>query len=313
MRSFGLITKSGTEINLTSSKIFFYAPEGLGYDVNLSYRRIGNEYVLESRELSQQTISGTIIFMGDDPYDQYYRFVHNTYKSGLILWYSPFGKKMQYWRDVVVSSITKTELNQSGFLECSIEFVASTPWYTRLYLQTRPANISNNYGWVWDTSTNPSNPELGFSKSSFPLQFRSSVDMRLVVNVETDMLSPCALCIRGSIIRPKWKHFVGQKLVAEGGVECNVSAHNFLIVDNRMHPNTMKIYGELKEGSSYTGLPDMDNVIRDAYADSDFETDRFIKLRRGRNTIEVYSADTPLTDNTAIIVAIDARIYHVSV
>lgn len=319
MRYFELVTDIGNTIHLTSDKIFFYEPEGLGYEADLQYRRTDYEWVLLDRKIKQQTIKGNLIFIGKNPYKQYMDFVNATYRSGLRLLYShtvpgetgytnatgglgePTGSGTFYWLDVTISSIKKTEYNLAGYLECPVEFIASSPWYTTLSLTTRPSRITANRGWIWETN------------STWPQQFRSTVDMTITVNMTSYIPSPCMLYIRGEIKKPKWKHFVGTKLVSEGGVDCNVSEHDFLVVDNRKHPYSIKIYNELTDSGSYTGFPNTDSLVRDAYADSDFETDRFITLRRGRNTIEVYSVDTPLTADSAIIIGMEARFYHVSV
>ena len=312
MRRFGLITSTGKEIDLTPdpnerNKIFFYQPDGLGYDENTSYRRVGQQWVLLDRYTGQGSISGTLIFMGTNPYRQFKNFVYDTYRDGLKLTYTVDEGDTVYKRNVIISSIGKTELNLGGYLECPITFLASTPWYTELTLTTKPVNMTANYGWIWDEHST-------WSSDKGSIRFRSTVDMNIVINMKTNIVSPCALLIRGPINHPRWRHYVGTKLYEDGGVNCDVGSHNFLVIDNRTNPYTMKIYGEVVgEDGTYQGRVDYDNLISNVYSKSDFASDRFIKLRRGSNTIEVYSIHTPLTPSTRVLIGLEANIYHVAV
>lgn len=310
MRRFGLITGSGKDIDITSEKIFFYQPEGLGYEENLSYTRVGRQYVLVDRYQEQGEISGNIIFMGKKPYSQFRTFVYDTYRSGLILTYTVDEGQTIYKRNVVISSIQKTELNLGGYLDCPITFKASTPWYLELAYNTVPTKLSGNLGWEWEENTTWAN---GTGPHAGSIPFRPTVDMNLEISVSSQMISPCALVIEGPINKPRWEHSIGSKIYADGGMQCNIANHEYLVVDSRTIPYSIKVYGEAQEDGAYIGKPDYDNLLRNVYANSDFSTDRFIQLRRGKNKIHVYSIDTPLTRQTAVTIGVEANIYYAAV
>ena len=307
MRRFGLITGSGKEIDITSDKIFFYQPDGLGYEENLSYRRIGHQYSLLDRYQEQGEISGNIIFMGKKPYSQFKTFVYDTYRSGLILTYTTDEGSTVYKRNVVISSLQKTELNLGGYLDCPITFKASTPWYLEVAYNSVPVRITGNNGWKWETNTTWAN---GTGPHAGSIPFKSTVDMEVEFSVSTQMISPCALVIEGPISKPRWEHVVGSKVYADGGMECNIANHEFLVVDSRSIPYSIKVYGEAIEDGVYIGKPDYDNVLRNVYSYSDFSTDRFIQLRRGRNKVRVYSL---LTLERSLTIGVEANIYHAAV
>lgn len=309
MRRFGLITGSGKEIDITSDKIFFYQPDGLGYEENLSYRRIGHQYSLLDRYHEQGEISGNILFMGKNPYSQFKTFVYDTYRSGLILTYTMDEGSTVYKRNVVISSIQKTELNLGGYLDCPITFKASTPWYLEVGVYTVPVRVSGNNGWKWDVNTTWAN---GTGPHAGSIPFRSAADMEVEISVSTQMVSPCALIIEGPISKPRWEHKIGSKIYTDGGMECNVANHEFLVVDSRNIPYSIKIYGEAIDPDTGDGLekPDYNNCLENVYSESDFSTDRFIQLRRGRNKIRVYSLTTL---ERSLTIGVEANIYHAAV
>lgn len=303
MRKFGLI--AGTEeIDLTTQTLFFYQPDGLGYEQNLSYRRVGRKWILLDRYEEQGEISGTLIFMGKNPYSQYKSFTYKTHRTNLKLTYTMDNGTTMYYRDVIISSIGKTELNLGGYLECPITFKASTPWYTELTYITKPTSMTNNHGWVWETYSTWAGST---ADQTAGIQFKSVPDMTISIDIKTRIASPCALLIRGPISSPIWTHSHGGKEIATGRINYTIPANHFLVVDNRTAPYSIKIFGERSDGAV-----DYDNEVANVYAESDFSTDRFLELRNGTNTIEVVSSKPEELSNK-ILVGVEANIYHATV
>ena len=307
MRKFGLITSTGKEIDLTSDTIFFHQPDGLGYDENASYRRIGSRWILLDRYEEQGEISGTLIFMGRKPYNQYRNFVYNTYRTGLKLTYTVDDGNTLYLRDVIISSIQKTELNLGGYLECPITFKASTPWYLVKTISTKPVRLTAKNGWIWERYSTWAGSQ---SDRSAHISFRSAPDMTLSINIKSNILSPCALMINGPMTNPRWRHTTGSTVRSEGLVNCTIGEHQFLVIDNRTAPYSIKIFREASDEDGYTGWPDYKQMVSNVYDKSDFGMERFIQLRRGDNDIEVYSLE-PSTGT--VFIALEANIYHASV
>ena len=250
-----------------------------------SYRTIGQRWSLLSSERSQTPISGSLAFIGDDPYAQYYEFVRDVSPKGLKFTYTTDDGRSVYKKDVRIKSLEKTELTEAGFLDCSVEFTPSTPWYRELTLVTTPARITDNDGWVWEEHT------------EWPNRFRSTADMSIVIDVDTDTESPCALIIDGPITNPTWSHYVNGVLFETGKINCTVLSGNHLVIDNRRDPYRIAIFNS-----------DLTSMVQDVYQLSDFTTKRFIKLQNGQNSIQV-SADSA----TTVEIRMEANLYYDSV
>lgn len=280
MRRFNLTTGNGNVVDLTTETVFFHDVSGIGYSSEGTYRRVGRKYSLLDSKISQGTVSGSIAFLGEKPYDQYFSFVEAATSSGLVLGYTT-NETDWYYRDVIVSSIEKSEINELGYLDVSVEFLASTPWYKKVTLCTENATLTGNKGFVWD--------------ATWPIGFRSTSGMSVIVDVDSNADSPCRLIIGGKITNPVWKHYVNGILKSTGTLTTEIASDQHLVIDNRGDSYEMKLYNT-----------DMTSVIKDVYQLSDFTTDRFINLQHGRNQISVSS------DNTEDVVDIklEASIYY---
>ena len=285
MRKFGLITGTGKVIDLTSRMIFLHEPDGLGFEIETEYRAMGQHWSLLNKVPQQNPITGTIAFIGENPYQQYYEFIQDITKDGLIFTYTTDDGLNVFKKRVIATSIGKTEIVQAGYLDCNVSFTPSTPWYKDLRLITSPVENISAPGFVFDTGL------------TWGYKFRSTIDMTININVDSHKESPCALIIDGPITNPVWRHFVNNQLVATGRVNCTVLSGDHLSIDNRGDSYEIKVYNE-----------DNTTVVQDAYQLSDFTTDRFIKLQNGQNLIHV-SGDTA----TLVPIRLEANIYYESV
>ncbi len=158
-RHFTLRNGSGDICNITTTSILFHDLNGLGYEREDAYRRVGDRFVLVASGLRQQTISGKVALTGDDPYESYFNFVQFCNNTPLILIYQPNpsmeGQKhigettdivsgIPYERNVRVRRMEKTEINQYGYLDVGIEFDCLTPWYKPIEVITDPTDTDDD-------------------------------------------------------------------------------------------------------------------------------------------------------------------------
>lgn len=157
-RRFILRNGSNDTYNITSENTLFYDPSGLGYERDETFRRVGDRFVLVSTAPRQQTISGKLALIGNDPYESYFHFVQFCNNTPLTLIYQPNpaaeNKKhigedtyivsgIPYERSVRVRRLEKTEINKYGYLDIGIDFDCLTPWYKPIEVFTDPKDADD--------------------------------------------------------------------------------------------------------------------------------------------------------------------------
>ena len=299
MRHFKLINNKGDELNITSQSIFFHDIEGLGFEEETSYRRIGQTWWLNNALLRQTPITGKVSFTdieGFDPYTLFNEFYLFINKTPLILAYYPRGLgETAYRKQVRVTKLDKSELNKYGILEEDISFTPYTPWY----MVTRVSNISTiieGTGWVWGGDDSPPLVFEPTDELSTPAKFGGEISQSVRLYSPVESSSPIKLTIKGPAINPIWSHYVGNKLISTGGFSgagVNLSSEEELVGDNTDGHIQMYIRN-LTTGES-----------RNVYALRDFNTTCFFVLKEGDNTISVATSGGSTVDFT-----VEGHIYY---
>lgn len=130
MRKFYLENENGTRWDLNGpTKGMLTDPDGLGYGFNTSYSMIGHSFIRNYMREKQQEITGTIIFGAADPYtvcNQFLNYV-NSAKSLKLIYKTSAG---EYYRDVDLVNLKKTEIERSRVLECPVSFLCRGLFYS---------------------------------------------------------------------------------------------------------------------------------------------------------------------------------------
>ena len=130
MRQFYLVNKDGQRYQLINdfSKAFLWQPSGLGFGIDRSYRESDGFFFEMNKEVSQTAKAGILVFFGPDPYPEYKAFMdYITHSEDLKLAYCP--KSNWYYVDIDIESVEKTEIQEDGTLQCSINMLPKTPLY----------------------------------------------------------------------------------------------------------------------------------------------------------------------------------------
>lgn len=278
MRTFALINNDGLRYELTEKKVsFLHSVDGLGYQREIEFQRIGEHFSLVDDHLSQGVISGSVKFWQPGAYEQYFKFSQFCQNKPLKLAYSP-NNGITFYRDGYVSKITKSESN-SNVLSASIEFKAITPWY-KVVSAYNSGEITGGkvYNYVYD------------------YQYSEGVLQTVIINSDSYENSPAKITIYGPLVNPSWSHYLNNKLVATGKVNGTIEKNNKLVIDTTTIPYTIRQY-------------DMsDNLISDMYQLSDFSTYRFMMLGYGENIISVTQEGTGV-----IKLSVEAKIEYATV
>lgn len=337
MRHFTLVNSSGEVLDITTTEILFHDISGLGFDEDNDFRQIGDFWLLNRSGRQQATIGGSVIFNeGDvDPYVKYKNFVGFISKTPLTMLYNPNGPIESplidglfqadncYRRTVRVSKLDKSEKNEYGVLDCSIEFVCYTPWFTVIsesFIFEPPSQQST--GWVWgDSSSDPVVPPLVFE----PTQEQEETVTKAVfreeppkyydiddVDLQGSVDCPVRLVADGPLRNPSWTHSVlttdaegfvietavgdGEFSISPGVSDVVINEGEQLVIDGL--DGAYQIYRRNANGSTY-----------DLYSRRNFGKKCFLSLKEGTNRIAVLSEDGTFAKKLSI----EGHVYHATV
>lgn len=249
IRQFLLINRDGDTYDLNDLNSFLQNPNDLGMEVSTDYERIETEFVEITEILEQKTPKGEIVFAGYEEYCKFARFIE---KKPLKLQYTtPAGT---YSIDAKVRKLKKTELEEAG-LVCDVEFEA----YGTFYRLVSAQNTRDYSGKVY----------------SYTYPYTYSDFLAGVVEVDVDSVYECPakLTVFGPCKNPSWTHSVNGEVITRGKMNLEIASGNKLVVDTTQIPWSIREY-------------DADNVfVADRYGDSDFSTERFVRLKAGKNQL----------------------------
>lgn len=280
MELFSITNSLGESIDLhdRGGSLFFFDPEGLGYEEGTDYERIGNEYVVTEQYFEQHKITGLLVVTCADFYKQYYDFIRFCQHAPLTLNY---GAHEEYHIKARLNKIEKGDKSNSHMLVCNIEFKALSLWYRDKtgVIKASGAAEPDVYPFVYDTY-------------HYPSEARQSVS----IDVDSAQDSPVRIEILGPATNPKWRHYVDGVLVASGAYTGTIDSGKMLCIDNTSVPHS------ITERTAAKAL------IADRYQLCDFTTKRFFYAQEGKNT---FSVSHDGVDGLNAVVKV--RVYYASV
>ena len=305
MRTFLLIDKNGTSYDITVKKsAFFYGVTGLGYEKETEFQRIKERFALLKKDFVQQKIIGTVKFWQPDAEADYFNFAQFCQNSPLKMVYNPNSGSVissgvdkayvegttlflpskylsfdNYYRDGYITKIERSD-GVGDSLVVQIEFTSTTPWYKQI------------------SQYNMGGQSQGSKKYNYKYSYNYGGGVTNTVSVESDsrQLSPAKIVIIGPATNPSWSHYVEGVLVSSGKLNGTVLANHRLVIDTTTIPYS------IKEFDAYG------NFVADMYQQSDFSTERFVRLGHGRNMITVGADDV-----SELGVGVEAQIEYATV
>lgn len=154
VRKVFLMDEQGNVIDCLLRSSFFNDLGGLGYDDNITYMDYGEGFFSPvKRSVKQGTISGKMSFLDrGTAYADYRRLMNwvsaaETMRSdsAIKLCYRPYGSDT-FTKDVILTSISKGEIDVGGFLTCNVSFTSLTPWYSVTPLKLTSSTIGGVAG-----------------------------------------------------------------------------------------------------------------------------------------------------------------------
>ncbi|MBR2556511.1 MAG: phage baseplate protein [Aeriscardovia sp.] len=261
VRQFSIKNNKGQTYDLLDTKkVMFFEPEGLGYEEDTDYLRIGTTFNPLNLSCKQIQIKGDLIFAGRAPYRDYFDFVTFARQAPLVLSYTTFDT---FYLKVDIAGLGKTELTKARYLNVPVVFQARGIWYKNESQYIEPI-----------TGEMPVYPYV------YPDVYPPEALQAVFFNSNAVQESPCKITIYGEAVNPVWRHYVNGKLIETGAYNGTIPVGHTLVVDSTTMPYSITEY----DGNG--------QVVADRYAGCDFSTERFFMLQIGNNEVSVSHSGT---------------------
>lgn len=290
MRYFKLENSLGNSFDITNEDFFFHDIEGLGFEEDNVFNRVGPVWKLNSTAYSQSKPGGKIMFTefgSGTPYDKYDIFKRFIAQNPLTLIYYPNGiGTKSYRKKVRVSKLGKTEITELGVLDCDIEFASYSPWYEIVTVENEIDETDENVHWIWDVGNqwrDGNDGVEGIPRYRFGGESKNGVEL----DCDSNAKGLIKLTIDGPALNPTWSQYVDGNLISTGGFSSasafSLGSNERLVIDNTNADFLMTVY------ATSTGEG------RNVYSLRDFDKKCFFNLMAGKNLIVVTSEDgTPV-------------------
>lgn len=157
IRNFYFENEKGQRIDCqkVDGNLFFFNVAGLGYEEEIEYSQIGDNFIKNKQRMVQNVITGDLEFY-NMTYDEYETFINFILQSNeLKLIYIPKKSiRKEYYRDIDVVKIEKTEEDDYNVLTCPITINCKSLWYEKNEIVYNLSSSENEIRWdfVWDSS-----------------------------------------------------------------------------------------------------------------------------------------------------------------
>ena len=271
VREFKLVNEKGQEYSLMDLKnyCFFGDPSGLGYNYTTEYQQLGNVFISNLRKIAQGQINGIVNFISYDNYRALVDFVEGS-ESLRLSYKVPYktGTK-EYFKDVQISNISKTQIQPNGILSETVTFDCLSLWYEEQDIEYKIEPIDNEMRWnfFWNSRFNDNN------STSITYLNKGQVE------------APILLEINGAVVNPKIQLYVNGKLAQVVNINKTIQQYEKLIYDSRDNQFAITLANIDGTEESLLNL----NTIN-------FENDNVIRLPKNKPSEIRLQADNTITN-----------------
>lgn len=150
VREFNLVNEKGQIFSLMDIENYTLLtnPDGLGYSYSNSYTKVGDAFVNNLSEQEQTQITGICNFLFYDNYTNLVNFIENSQQLKLN-YKIPLrnGSQNEYFKNVKIQSLGKTEKDINGILSCPITLDMTSLWYEQKEYTYDMSAGSNEVRW----------------------------------------------------------------------------------------------------------------------------------------------------------------------
>lgn len=271
VREFKLVNEKGQEYSLMDIENYclLTEPDGLGYGYTTEYEQLGNTFISNLRRIEQGQINGIVNFLKYDNYKKMIDFIEQS-ESLKFSYKVPLksGAK-EYFKDVQIQNITKTEIQPNSVISESITFDCLSLWYeeksTIFTIESREDEI--RWDFKWDSRF------AGYDSRKLSFVNQGHVEAPILVEID------------GSLENPQIDLYIDRQLYQSVNFTTNIEAYEKFLYgtkENEFYINKQNTDGTL------TSLKSLDVI--------DFNNDNVIRIPKNRSCEIVLSADSGVTN-----------------
>lgn len=259
VREFKLVNEKGQEYSLMDieNHALLTDPAGLGYEYDTEYQQLGNTYIESLRNVQQGQISGTVNFLKYENYTNLVNYIESSEKLrfSYTIPYSD-GTAKEYFKDINIQSLTKTQLQINGILTETITFDCLSLWYEEntIIYTIEPQTNEIRWDFRWDSRFTDYDTRY--------LQYINQGHVEAPVYIEID----------GHVVNPQIELYVEGELYQTVKVNTDIAEYEKLLYDTR--ENQFYIGKQNTDGTT-TSLFSLDYI--------DFESDNVIRLPKNKS------------------------------
>ena len=265
VREFKLVNEKGQSYSLMD--IYNYClltePSGLGYSYSTEYEQVGDTFVSNLRRIEQGQVTGQVNFLNYNNYKKLIDFIESSEKLKFSYKVPYEDNAKEYFKDVQIQSITKTELQINKILSETIIFDCLSLWYEEKSTVFQIEQLENEIRWdfKWDSRFTDYN--------SRNLSFINQGHVEAPILVQMD----------GYLLNPKLELYVEGELYQTVTMTTEISQYQKLLYGTK--ENDFYICRENADGT-LTSLFSLDVI--------DFANDNVIRFPKNRSCQLVLSA-----------------------
>lgn len=190
IRNFYFENEKGKRIDCQriDGSLFFYNVTGLGYEEEIEYVQIGNNFVPNRKKIKQNQISGDLDFY-DMTYDEYCNFVNFilTAKELKLIYVPKKTIRTEYYRDIDLFKIDKTEEDEYNILTCPILISCKSLWYKKNETIYTIEPQTNEIRWDFDWNSRFAD----YDTRSLTYINEGHVEAPILVEISGHVVNPC--------------------------------------------------------------------------------------------------------------------------
>ena len=276
VREFKLINEKGQDYSLMDiyNHILLTDPSGLGYSYETEYEQLGNTFITNLRKIERGQIEGSALFLEYDNFNEFVDFVE-TSESLKFSYKIPYkGRLREYFKDVQIQSLTKTQKQTNGMFSETIIFDCLSLWYEENIVEytIEPQESEIRWDFIWDSKF--------VDYDARNLQYINKGHIEAPITVEID----------GKVVNPKIELYVDGELYQEVPVNVTINEYEKFLYDTR--ENKFTIAKQNTDGTIIS-LFDLDYI--------DFENDNVIRIPKNRSCEIRITGDNEILNAKLII------------
>lgn len=252
VREFKLINEKGQSYSLMDIKNYclLTEPGGLGYSYNTQYEQLGNTFISNLRSINQGKISGQVNFLSYDNFKSLVDFIETSEQLKFYYKVPITDGVKEYFKDIQVQSLTKTEIQPNKVLSEQITFDCLSLWYeenTTIYT-IEPAEDEIRWDFTWDSKFGD------YSARNMAYINQGHIEAPIIVSMD------------GQLVNPVIQLYIDGELAQEVTVNTTIAEGEKLLYSSRENDFYIK---KQNANGTYTDLFNLsiinfanDNVIR---------------------------------------------------